>query len=93
MQLPQVNINGTSRGELVKQHSAALNALESALSAMRRTEPHGRDYQTIRPDPANAYLKAMHEYALRLGELVRMINVEKQMLQHLRAGETKRDRA
>ncbi len=46
---PQVNLNGTSRRELVDQQRAIINAGDVMLRAMANAMPHGRDYQ-FKPD-------------------------------------------
>jgi hypothetical protein len=45
--VPQININGTSRGELQMQCREVYDALIEAQKALMRMTPHGRDYQTI----------------------------------------------
>jgi len=42
---PLINMNGTSRHELVKQRTWAMSALSEAMDALSGTHPHGRDYQ------------------------------------------------
>lgn len=46
---PVVNLNGTSRDELVAQNEAARVAVRAALEAVNAAAPHGRDYQTAAP--------------------------------------------
>lgn len=46
MQMPIVNMNGTSVGELKKQALEALHASQKADKALRAMAPNGRDYQT-----------------------------------------------
>jgi hypothetical protein len=41
---PIVNINGTSRDELVKMRIEARRAIHEALRALQELSPHGRDY-------------------------------------------------
>ena len=41
---PIVNINGTSREELIEQRIDARRAVTDLISALRHTVPHGRDY-------------------------------------------------
>ena len=43
---PVVNLNGTSREELIKQAFDVSSAAESLIQALGRAAPHGRDYQT-----------------------------------------------
>lgn len=42
--VPNVNLNGTSKEELVNQRRAARDALRKALSRLCEMRPHGRDY-------------------------------------------------
>ena len=46
---PQVNLNGTSREELVRQLQEVTEKLDAVIRAMAQAQPHGRDYQ-LRPD-------------------------------------------
>jgi hypothetical protein len=41
---PIVNINGTSRDDLVKMRIEARRAVHEALRALQELSPHGRDY-------------------------------------------------
>jgi hypothetical protein len=41
---PIVNINGTSRDNLVKMRIEARRAIHEALRALQELSPHGRDY-------------------------------------------------
>jgi hypothetical protein len=63
MQLPQININGTDREDLLKDYIEAKRALEAALTALSGIWPHGRDYQTLEP---GAYQRARCEHAARI---------------------------
>jgi hypothetical protein len=45
--LPRVNMNGTSKGELVSQLTDVTRALDEAVSLMAIARPHGRDFQTF----------------------------------------------
>jgi len=47
---PKVNINGTSKDELVRQFLECHEALEAAYKAMQDCYPHGRDFQTQSPE-------------------------------------------
>lgn len=42
--LPQVNLNGTSKAELIAQHDAVVKACEALARALSEARPHGRDY-------------------------------------------------
>jgi hypothetical protein len=53
---PQININGTSRDELLRQQMDVLRAYRALSEALADAAPHGRDYQ-LRPQeyaPARA---------------------------------------
>lgn len=41
---PSVNLNGTSRKELIEQRLDAANAVRLAMEAVQKMCPHGRDY-------------------------------------------------
>jgi hypothetical protein len=42
--LPIVNLNGTSRQELLRQYVVGIDGLQKAITALREMAPHGRDY-------------------------------------------------
>jgi hypothetical protein len=44
---PIVNLNGTSREELVKQAFDVSSAAETLIQKLGLAAPHGRDYQTV----------------------------------------------
>lgn len=41
---PTVNLNGTSRSELIAQNMAVANAARALIEAMAQATPHPRDY-------------------------------------------------
>ena len=43
--LPQINLNGTSKQQLIEQQLGVAAALRTLLKAMGEAAPHGRDYQ------------------------------------------------
>ena len=47
-----VNLNGTSRDDLVAQQRAVMDAADTLLEAMGMANPHGRDYQ-LNADPTD----------------------------------------
>lgn len=65
MQLPQVNLNGTSRDELAMQYRNVYSAVDVALDLLCRFAPHGRDYQTV----PGAYEIARREHDARVEKL------------------------
>jgi len=60
---PSVNLNGTSRGELLTQTGDAVDALSKALEALYASNPHGRDYL---PQGGPDYVRARAEHAVRI---------------------------
>jgi len=68
---PAVNINGTSRKELLRQCIEARAAVIAAFKALQGFSPHGRDYQTLSPD---VYRAARHQHNTWLGQLDDMAN-------------------
>ena len=44
---PRVNLNGTSKRELVHQQMEICQAIGALQSAMRQATPNGRDFQTV----------------------------------------------
>ena len=65
IQLPLVNLNGTSREELQRLYHDAYAAIENAMSKVNAAAPHGRDYQTV----PGAYQVARAEHIARLNRL------------------------
>jgi hypothetical protein len=51
--LPQVNLNGTSKAELIAQQDAVAKAIEALARALLQAYPHGRDY-VFRPHELQA---------------------------------------
>jgi len=51
--LPQVNLNGTSKAELIAQQDAVAKATEALFRALLHAQPHGRDY-VFRPHELQA---------------------------------------
>lgn len=65
---PIVNINGTSREELLNQWRRAHEALLNAETALRECTPHGRDFQTDRT--GQLYNEAREQHMIRLAHLI-----------------------
>jgi len=61
--IPVVNINGTSKEELLEQYNEAINAIVSAIEAVGECRPHGRDYQTV---DQSIYQKALDQWEKRM---------------------------
>jgi hypothetical protein len=51
--LPQVNLNGTSKAELIAQQDAIVKAAKALADALIKARPHGRDY-VFRPHELQA---------------------------------------
>jgi len=63
LEVPLVNLNGTSKDALLGQYMAVLQALDSLQTALGEAMPNGRDYQTAK-DP-NACSKARQAFTER----------------------------
>jgi hypothetical protein len=44
---PRLNLNGTSKQELLRVHLDAMQAIDAAVVALAACTPHGRDFQTV----------------------------------------------
>ena len=69
MMNPLPNINGSSRESLVAARRKAMDAVNTAIAALREVRPHGRDYQTA-PDPAEALRTDQKRHNEREGALI-----------------------
>ena len=76
--LPSVNLNGTSRNELIDQNFQALRSLRTAAEMIRLAAPHGRDY----PDP-EAYKAASAAFDANIASIRCMIAGYERTLEHL----------
>jgi hypothetical protein len=63
---PVVNLNGTSKNELLAQLFVACDAVENARKALGQMTPNGRDYQTA---PAGTFDKAIVQHLERVKAL------------------------
>jgi ferritin len=66
MQLPTVNMNGTSGKELFETNLAAVEKLRDAIDALAKACPNGRDYQTLGRE---AMKRAVEEHGQRMERL------------------------
>jgi hypothetical protein len=80
--IPAVNINGTSRAELVEQQLTARHALDAAMLAMKAAAPHGRDYQTV---DQSVFRIARAEHGRRLQAIVALMSEYQQMAEAINA--------
>jgi hypothetical protein len=60
---PYVNLNGTSRADLIRQHADVANAARFLLEVLVQSCPHGRDYTNSPRDRGdiNEAREAYHE--------------------------------
>ena len=80
IQTPQLNSNGTTPKELLKQQMDVMSALITAIEKLRQAGPNGRDYQTA---PPGALFKAQAEHAARLKHLEIVMRELDQIAQHI----------
>lgn len=68
--VPRVNINGTSKKQLVEQYMEVVRHLNMTLAMMGPAAPHGRDYQTFpnHQEVVFAATEAWRERALMLSQ-------------------------
>lgn len=79
MILPTLSINGTSKNELWLAANAAQNKLDTALTALRKTHPHPRDYPYATP---GVFETAMAEYLARIASVEAVIADLETFLKH-----------
>ena len=80
MQLPTVNLNGTSGKELFETNLNVVDTLRNAINALARACPNGRDYQTMGPD---AHRKAVAEHEQRQERLLYVLAEMETITEHL----------
>lgn len=80
MQLPQININGTERSDLLEGYMTARRLLQHAAEALSAASPHGRDYQTC---PAGSFYVAQQEHADRIVKVRQVIAEIETIAEHL----------
>jgi len=80
---PTVNLNGSSKSDLVGQVLNIMRTLEDAQQAICHAMPHGRDFQTMDVETCRAAREAFCERAKALqamwaefGELAIAINAQ-----------------
>ena len=67
---PCVNMNGTSKQELVDQQIAIMDATDTVLAALRAANPNGRDYYPL-GDEALVRAAAEHKARVAQAEAIR----------------------
>ena len=61
---PVVNINGTSKRDLIDQNLEAWRAVKAAFGALAEAAPHPRDFQTVQDPTVLAQARVDHKYRL-----------------------------
>lgn len=64
--VPLVHLNGTSKGELLKQYRSAVSAVAAAREIVMASGPNGRDYYPYEGAPMR---RAQDEHLARLERL------------------------
>lgn len=73
--VPQLNINGTAKSALIEDHVGAAEALRAAIQALRKIEPHGRDWQGVLLSATNTgHRQALYRYQARTLILTRVLD-------------------
>ena len=63
---PIVNLNGTSKNELVEQQKEVYQAAKILLMALERATPHGRDYQTLSTEEPYRTARELNKFEWRV---------------------------
>jgi len=63
---PQININGTSRDDLINPRRDAIDHLMDAVEALKQVTPNGRDY----PGNPDGCAADRNEHYQRIGSLM-----------------------
>jgi len=66
LQAPIVNLNGSSKDDLLAGYRWTYEALETAILALQKTMPHGRDY----PDGTATLMEAREQHLARLRAVI-----------------------
>ena len=69
--VPTVHLNGTSKQELLEQQSNARHKISEAITALRHTAPHGRDYYV---QGNSAFREAQKQHCNRVRQLEAVLN-------------------
>lgn len=82
MQLPQININGTQRSDLLELYFDAKRALTHAIDALNAAAPHGRDYQTY-PAGDQIFYAAQREHTERVLKVRQVLAEIETLAEHI----------
>ena len=71
IQAPHINLNGSSKNDLLEQYQQAYLAACKSIDMLRLCAPHGRDYQSL---PVEAYETARAQHRLRMESAHKIAN-------------------
>lgn len=71
--VPQINLNGTAKQDLMEEYMAARAAVAKAREAVQNITVHGRDYHM---QPEGTWAKAREEHYSRIE---RLLNIENEL--------------
>lgn len=81
MKFPVVNINGTSREQLLEGYMKARRSLNTAITDLQEIMPHGRDYQY---EGGQVDFRIAHEEHVRRLLALRQVQIElDQLAEHV----------
>jgi uracil DNA glycosylase len=80
MTLPTIHLNGTDATTLLRDAINAMDALRTAIEALDKTAPNGRDYY---PQGGDALGLAFGEYLLRRDSLCNVLKELEQIAEYL----------
>lgn len=69
--IPKININGTSKTELVANHVEAVRKIQDAFRAVQLCAPHGRDFQTDIPENYRLARQAHNVWLSQLDDMAK----------------------
>jgi len=79
VQLPGINLNGSTASSLLEDYTTTLTTLRAAREAVGTSGPNGRDYQT---SPHGAFETARAEHTVRLAALDVLIGEYEAFAEH-----------
>lgn len=82
MHLPQININGTQRSDLLEDYMEAHLALRRAIEKLSACSPHGRDYQTY-PNGDQIFYAAQREHVDRIVKVRQVLAEIETLAEHV----------
>lgn len=83
IQAPHINLNGSSKNDLLDQYQTAYLAATKAVDMLRLCAPHGRDFQGLPPEAYEtaraqhkARMESLHKVANEVLDIVEQITVQ-----------------